>query len=150
MLIAEEDVFDQDELRGLYESVGWVGYTSDMDKLCRGLANSHTVVTARDESGTLVGLGRTVSDDETIVYVQDLLIRPEHHRQGIGQDLLTWLMRRYAHCRFFLLATDPEGTPEGLRNHAFYRKLGLVSFAEKQLAGFGLPGEQASTPPDGA
>lgn len=150
MLIAKEDVFDPGELRELYESVGWTGYTGDLDKLCRGLANSHVVVTARDASGTLVGLGRTISDDESVTYVQDLLVKPEFHRQGIGRELLRWLMKRYAHCRFFLLATDPEGTPEGRRNHAFYRQLGFVSFAEKELAGFGLPADRTDQNPTGA
>ncbi|WP_371523069.1 GNAT family N-acetyltransferase [Kitasatospora sp. NBC_01300] len=139
MVIAEETEFDPEEMFGLYVSVGWEGYTCDVDKLCRGLANSHLVVTARDESGVLLGLARTVSDDESICYVQDLLVNPRFHRQGIGRALLEHLMERYAHCRLFLLSTDHESTPEGKRNHAFYRQMGFLSYEEKQMAGFGLP-----------
>ncbi|MFD7578922.1 GNAT family N-acetyltransferase [Kitasatospora sp. NPDC059817] len=139
MVIAEETEFDPEEMFGLYVSVGWEGYTCDVDKLCRGLANSHLVITARDESGVLLGLARTVSDDESICYVQDLLVNPRFHRQGIGRALLEHLMERYAHCRFFLLSTDHEPTPEGKRNHAFYRQMGFLSYEEKQMTGFGLP-----------
>jgi ribosomal protein S18 acetylase RimI-like enzyme len=139
VVIAEETEFDPEEMFELYDSVSWEGYTCDVDKLCRGLAKSHLVITARDESGTLLGLARTVSDDESICYVQDLLVNPKFHRQGIGRALLERLMERYAHCRFFLLSTDHESTPEGKKNHAFYRQMGFLSYKEKKMAGFGLP-----------
>ena len=121
MFIAKEDAFDPEEMLGLYDSVGWAGYTRDVDKLCRGLLNSHLVITARDGSGTLLGLARTISDDEHICYVQDVVVNPKYHRQGIGRALIEELMPRYSHCRFFLLSTDHEASPEGKRNHAFCR-----------------------------
>ncbi|MEU8941520.1 GNAT family N-acetyltransferase [Streptomyces goshikiensis] len=108
MVTAEEVAFDPEEVLGLYRSVAWEGYTRDVDRLCRGLANSHLVITARDASGTLCGLARTISDDEHICYVQDVVVNPAHHRQGIGRALVEHLMRRYSHCRFFLLSTDHE------------------------------------------
>ncbi|KOX37866.1 hypothetical protein ADL06_02240 [Streptomyces sp. NRRL F-6491] len=123
----------------LYASVGWEGYTRDVDRLCRGLANSHLVVTARDGEGTLLGLARTISDDEHVCYVQDVVVHPAHHRRGVGRALVEHLKRRYSHCRFFLLSTDHESTEEGRRNHAFYRSLGFLSYEEKEMAGFGLP-----------
>ncbi|WP_327687001.1 GNAT family N-acetyltransferase [Streptomyces sp. NBC_00467] len=83
--------------------------------------------------------GRTVSDDEHICYVQDVVVNPANHRQGVGRALVEHLMRRYSHCRFFLQSTDHESSPEGKRNHAFYRSLGFLSYEEKEMAGFGLP-----------
>lgn len=139
MFVAEEGVFDPVEVLKLYAAVGWEGYTSDVDKLCRGLANSHLVITARDGSGSLLGLARTISDDEHICYVQDVVVNPANQRQGVGRALVEHLMRRYSHCRFFLLSTDHEASPEGSRNHAFYRSLGFLSYEEKKMAGFGLP-----------
>lgn len=139
MQITEAKAFDPDEMYALYDSAGWSGYTQDVGKLCRGLANSHLVLTARDEAGALLGLARTVSDDESVCYVQDVIVRPESQRRGIGRALVERLKERYAHCRFFLLSTDHESTPEGPRNHAFYRSLGFLSYEEKLLTGFGLP-----------
>ncbi|MFG2907814.1 GNAT family N-acetyltransferase [Kitasatospora sp. NPDC048286] len=146
MIIAREVEFDRDEMFELYDAVGWEGYTGDVDKLLRGLANSHLVVTARDESGELLGLARTVSDDEAVCYVQDVLVHPRHHRKGVGRALMEHLMDRYAHCRFFLLSTDHESTPEGVRNHAFYRSLGFLSYEEKEMSAFGLPRVRAPRP----
>ncbi|MFR9674357.1 GNAT family N-acetyltransferase [Streptomyces sp. TR06-5] len=139
MHITEADTFDPEEMQALYESVGWGGYAGDVGRLCRSLKNSHLVLTARDGSGALLGLARTLSDDETVCWVQDLLVHPGHQRRGIGRALVQQLTERYAHCRFFLLATDHESTPEGPRNHAFYRRLGFLSFEEKLMSGFGLP-----------
>ncbi|WP_327132897.1 GNAT family N-acetyltransferase [Streptomyces sp. NBC_01343] len=139
MFVGEEGAFDPGEMLGLYDSVGWEGYTRDVDRLCRGLAKSHLVITARDASGTLLGLARTVSDDEHICYVQDVVVNPAYHRQGVGRSLVEHLMRRYSHCRSFLLSTDHESSEEGKRNHAFYRSLGFLSYEEKEMAGFGLP-----------
>ncbi|MFF0203820.1 GNAT family N-acetyltransferase [Streptomyces sp. NPDC005017] len=139
MFIAAENAFDPAEILSLYGSVGWEGYTGDIDSLCRGLANSHLVITARDDSGTLLGLARTLSDDEHICYVQDVVVDPAYHRQGVGRALLEHLARRYAHCRAFLLSTDDASTPEGVRNHAFYRSLGFLSYEERGLTGFALP-----------
>lgn len=137
--IAEETEFDRAEMLGLYASVEWEGYTSDPDKLVRGLRNSHLVITARDSRGALLGMARTVSDDEHICYVMDVVVAPQAQRRGTGRALVGRLMERYAHCRFFLLSTDHESAPEGPRNHAFYRSLGFLSYEEKQMSGFGLP-----------
>lgn len=154
--MAEEEMFDPEEMQALYASVDREGYTRDVDRLCRGLANSHLVVTARNDAGALLGLARTISDDEHICYVQDVVVDPAHHRQGIGRALVEHLMRRYSHCRFFLLSTDHAASPEGRRNHAFYRSLGFLSYEEKGMAGFGLPGtaptcaQRCPEPPAGA
>ncbi|MFB7592224.1 hypothetical protein [Streptomyces sp. NPDC056169] len=50
MFITTEDAFDPEEMLNLYDSFGWEGYTSDVDRFCPGLANSHLVITARDGS----------------------------------------------------------------------------------------------------
>ncbi|WP_433431552.1 GNAT family N-acetyltransferase [Nonomuraea sp. CA-141351] len=138
MVISQETSFDEDELYQLYDSVGWTPFTQDIAKVRRGLANSHLVITARDEAGRLLGLARTVSDDEIICYVQEVLVDKGHHGQGIGRRLMEHLIGRYAHCRYFVLSTDHESTPEGAANHAFYRRLGLVEHHEQGLSAFGL------------
>ncbi|MFJ4219913.1 GNAT family N-acetyltransferase [Curtobacterium luteum] len=109
-----------DELVDLYRAVGWSAYTRDPDLLVAAVAGSHGVVTAR-EDGVLVGLARTVSDGATIVYVQDVLVHPDHQRTGVGRALLGEVLRRYAHVRQTVLLTDAE---PGQR--AFYESLGFV------------------------
>ncbi len=114
----------RDELIALYDSVGWTVYTADPARLEDAVAGSTFVVTARID-GDLVGLARAVSDDATIVYVQDILVVPDAQRQGIGKQLLATVIERFAHVRQKVLLTDDEE-----RQHALYRSLGFADTAE--------------------
>lgn len=110
-----------DELVALYDAVGWSAYTRDPEALTASIAGSHSVLTARDAPGRLLGLVRTVSDGVTIVYVQDLLVVPTAHRSGIGGALLDAVLDRSADVRQTVLLTDDE---PGQR--AFYESRGFV------------------------
>ncbi len=114
----------------LYDAVGWTAYTREPDALCRAIAGSHLVVTARDDQATLIGLVRTISDGVTICYVQDLLVHPDHQRTGIGRALLDRVLHEYRDVRQLVLMTDDDG-PRG-----FYTAAGLVPLAEFGLVGF--------------
>jgi GNAT superfamily N-acetyltransferase len=109
----------ESEVVDLYASVGWAAYTADPATLLRGLAGSHRIVTAR-EGGHLVGLARSISDGETIAYVQDILVRPDAHRRGIGRQLMTALLDAYRSVRQNVLLTDAED-----RQRAFYEAMGF-------------------------
>jgi GNAT superfamily N-acetyltransferase len=137
--IAVEQTLERDEALRLYAAVDWYGYTKDVDKLLRSLAGSHLLLTARDADGRLLGLARTISDGETVCYLQDLLVRPGAQRSGIGRALVEELKRRYEHCRFFVLSTDSADAEDARRSHPFYRALGFVAHEEQGMAAFGLP-----------
>ncbi|AOX65614.1 GNAT family N-acetyltransferase [Curtobacterium sp. BH-2-1-1] len=121
MVVIAEERPGGDELLALYRDVGWTAYTRDPETLVAAVLGSHLVLTARDTTGSLVGMVRTVSDGVTIVYVQDVLVAPEHHRAGIGGALLDGVLERYAHVRQTVLTTDAE---PGQR--AFYESRGFV------------------------
>lgn len=110
-----------DELVALYDAVGWTAYTQDPAALTAAIVGSHSVLTARDDDGHLLGLLRTVSDGVTIVYVQDVLVVPSAHRSGVGGALLDAVLQRYADVRQTVLLTDTEA---GQR--AFYESRGFV------------------------
>jgi len=44
------------------------------------------------EDGQVIGMARTVGDGHLILYIQDVIISPEHRRQGIGQALMKALL----------------------------------------------------------
>lgn len=111
---------DRDELAGLYDAVGWVAYTRDLDTLEQALRGSAHVVTAR-RGGRLVGLARVVSDGATIAYLQDVLVRPEEQGSGLGRRLVTEVMAPFEQVRQKVLLTDDE---PGQR--AFYESLGFA------------------------
>ena len=108
-----------DALLSLYDSVGWAAYTRDPARLPTALRNSTYVVAAWRE-GQLIGLARALSDDVSIVYIQDILVRPEAQRGGVGRALLAHLLERFAHVRSAVLLTDDDEAQ--LR---FYASLGF-------------------------
>jgi len=107
-----------DALTDLYGAVGWAVYTADPDKLVTAVTNSTHVVVARAD-GQLIGLARGISDDVSIFYLQDILVRPEWQHQGIGRLLLKNCMERFGHVRQKVLLTDDEAA-----QHRFYESMG--------------------------
>ncbi len=101
--------------------MGWSAYTDQPEVLLSGIENSAFVVTAVDGQGRLLGLARAVSDDATICYVQDILVRPQEQGQGIGRQLLDKILQRYSHLRQTVLITDDEP-----QQRAFYQALGFT------------------------
>ena len=130
MRIAVEHAIGAEEAHALYDAVGWTAYTRDANLLARAIAGADLVLTARTDDGELIGLARTVSDGATICYVQDLLVRPEHQRAGIGRALLAGVLEHYAELRQVVLATDADGP------HEFYRALGFAPMHEVGLVGY--------------
>lgn len=124
LALAEGAVPDREELLDLYDAVGWSAYTRHPDVLEQALAGSTTVVTAR-RGGRLVGLARAISDGATICYVQDILVRPEEQRHGVGRLLVERVLEQYADVRQRVLVTDAE---PGQR--AFYESLGFTELHE--------------------
>jgi ribosomal protein S18 acetylase RimI-like enzyme len=110
-----------DQLFALYESVGWYAYTNEQrrSELQKAVFNSTYVVSAW-YGGTLIGLARGLSDDSSIFFLQDILVRPDFQRQGVGKQLLMNCLERFKHVRSRVLLTDDEG-----KQFHFYKSLGF-------------------------
>ena len=124
-----------DQLFGLYDSVGWVSYTREQRRaeLPKAIRNSTYVVSAWS-GDSLVGLARGLSDDVSIFYLQDILVRPTFQGQGVGRRLLENCLERFGHVRSKVLMTDDEQ-----RQVRFYESLGYKntrSLAKWQLNTF--------------
>ena len=77
------------------------------------------------EGEKFLGIIRAVGDGHTIVFVQDILVYPEHQRKGVGSALLQAILGRYSHVRQIELATD--NTPKTI---AFYKSMGFREMSE--------------------
>lgn len=130
MEIREYKTYNESEILRLYRSVGWTAYTDCPDVLRKGFRNSMLTLAAY-EGNQLLGIIRTVGDGHTIVFVQDILVFPEHQSKGIGSALLQTILSRYSHVRQIQLATD--NTPKTI---AFYRSMGFYEFSEIGFCGF--------------
>jgi GNAT superfamily N-acetyltransferase len=120
LLIEPVTDVDLDEVIALYDAVGWSAYTKAPMALRAAIAGSSYVVVAR-RGERLIGLARAVSDNATICYLQDVLVLPEEHRNGVGRALVQAVLDRYRTVRQKVLLTDDE---PGQR--AFYETLGYA------------------------
>ncbi len=130
MEIREYKDFNENEIRSLYDSVGWTAYTRDMPALEKGYRNSLLILAAY-ECDQLAGIARAVGDGATIVFIQDILVKPDRQHQGIGTALLKAMLDRYANVRQIELTTDSR--PETI---AFYKSLGFSEFSQIGCSGF--------------
>lgn len=130
MEIREYKTYNELEILHLYASVGWTAYTDYPEELCKGFVNSMLTLAAY-EGNQLLGIIRAVGDGYTIVFVQDILVFPEHQRKGIGSALLQAILDRYSHVRQIMLATDNT-----LKTIAFYKSIGFRELSEIGCCGF--------------
>ncbi|MEM7272374.1 MAG: GNAT family N-acetyltransferase [Actinomycetota bacterium] len=126
---ADDEVVPIQELVDLYHSVNWLAYAADPDGLARAVDRSTYVVTARDHDGGLAGLARCLSDDVSIMYLQDVLVHPDHQGRGVGSTLVKICVQKFDHVRQKVLLTDDEP-----RQAEFYEALGYTN-----LRDFGPP-----------
>ena len=112
------------QLVELYNAVGWQTYTKDTAKLLRAITGSHFVYTCWEDN-RLIGLARVVSDNATIMYLQDILVHPKHQRRGIGRMLLSRCLEEYQHVRQKVLLTDDREEQK-----QFYQSLGFSNTRE--------------------
>ncbi len=84
-----------DEYFALFETTGWNDeYHLTTHDLAKALKESAFMVSAYEE-GHLIGFGRVVSDSiHAMIY--DLIVVPDHQRQGIGGEILDRLVK---HCQ---------------------------------------------------
>jgi ribosomal protein S18 acetylase RimI-like enzyme len=114
-----------EQILSLYDSVGWSAYTDDPEVLIQALSNSTFAVYAYDQQQQLAGLIRVISDNATICYVQDILVRPSAQRSGIGRALFDAVLKKFQHVRQLVLIT--VDMPQ---QRAFYESMGLTEGAE--------------------
>lgn len=115
----ENALLTKKELLPLYESVGWSNYTIDSAQLERAIKQSYCVLSAWDHQ-YLVGLIRVISDGETILYIQDILVHPDYQKKGIGSHLMESILEKFTAIRQKTLLTDNTE-----KTRAFYEKLGF-------------------------
>jgi len=60
----------------------------ESDTIAGMLAHADIILTARDESGLLVGVSRALTDFNYCTYLSDLAVDTAFQRQGIGRELI--------------------------------------------------------------
>jgi len=129
-VITEYKDYNEQEILPLYESVGWINYIKKPQLLKEAYLHSLKIYAAYAE-GKLVGIIRVVGDGCSVVFVQDLLVYPAYHRQGIGTALLKRIMEEYRSVyQLHLLTENTE------RTIAFYKSLGFMMDTDIECRAF--------------
>ena len=126
--LIDAETVSGDELVDLYTSVGWTAYTREPDRLLDSLRHSRRVAVARD-GAVLVGLARTLSDGAVITYLQDVLVRPDYQRLGLGRQLVRTVLGADPQVRQQVLLTDADPAMA-----AFYTSLGFTETHDHEPA----------------
>lgn len=127
-----ELLYNEQDILELYTSNKWTNYTNNQESLFEGIKNSLYVYGAY-LNDSLIGLIRVVGDNHTIIYVQDILVKPEYQNQLIGSTLLTHIIQKYTHVRQIVLMTD-----HSTKQMSFYEKNGFVKMNDIHICGYVL------------
>lgn len=116
--ISNENCFEA--IVHLYKKNNWNIYLKDLEQFKKCLENS-TYLFATYKDSSLVGVIRGLSDNVSINYIQDIIIDPDFHSQGIGSDLLNYVQEKYK-VRSHVLLTDNRAD-----QIAFYKKNNFIN-----------------------
>ena len=105
MLDYKKEIPAMTDLLELYSSVGWTNYTNNPSMLEQAVKASLWQLAVYDEK-ELVAYIRLVGDGHSVIFVQDLLVRPDYQRQGIGRKLLTEALATFPTVYQRLLVTE--------------------------------------------
>ena len=122
--------FDLHEITELYALVGWTNYSKDPELIRKAFDGSLCVLSAY-EGSTLAGFIRAVGDEASILYIQDLVVRPEMQRKGVGTALVRALLERYPDIYQTVLMADRTEISEG-----FYESLGFTAASDINCSAF--------------
>ena len=111
-----------EEYMDMRRVVGWKEFP--VEEAAEGLKNSMILCCIRD-NGKVIGVGRAVGDHGYVVYIADVIVRPEYQGQGLGRTVITYLLDQikasmkpgYKVMVSLLSATGKEG---------FYEKAGFT------------------------
>ena len=113
-----------DRLRKLYIEAAWISPDDPAVFLHRAVAGSAVAAGVFDDSGTLIGFGRALSDGCSDAYIQDVVVSPEFRGQGLGRQII-----RLLESELRKVGVDWIGLVGEPGTEQFYSKLGLKSKA---------------------
>lgn len=115
---------DFNKIIKLYDFVGWSVYTTSPSSLEEAFRNSTLILIAID-GDEVIGLSRSISDNVSIHYLQDILVSPKYQNMGVGRKLLSKTLNHFDKVRTHMILTDDEE-----KQLKFYESLGYRNTKE--------------------
>ncbi|MFM8828241.1 MAG: GNAT family N-acetyltransferase [Actinomycetota bacterium] len=113
----------------MYAANRW-SHARDPERLLIAVERADLALVAVQD-GEVVGFVRTMSDGAFAVYIADILVKPDFHRQGIGSKLLQAVLDHYPMKTFHHQVLIAERDAGG-----FYRRMGLSAVGAFGLTAF--------------
>ena len=107
------------QLRELYCEASWIAPGESAEFLAPALAGS-AVAAGAFEDGELIGFGRALSDGCSDAYIQDVVVRKDCRKRGIGRRIIRFLEAELRH-----KGVDWIGLVGEPGTEKFYSRLGL-------------------------
>ena len=116
------DTVDEGEFIALYKDAGWweEEYDSDTSFIEKLVRNSHVFAAAIDAKGSMVGMGRAISDGCSDAYIQDVVVLREFRGNGIGGEIISSITSKLTAQGIDWIGLIGEPGTE-----SFYEKLGF-------------------------
>ena len=119
-----------EEYLDMRRAVGWKGFPEE--QAAEGLKHSAYICCIRKD-GSPVAVGRVIWDHGYVVYIADVIVRPEYQGQGLGREIMDRIMEQINSYlkpgyRIMICLMAAKGKEE------FYRKFG---FADRPSENFG-------------
>lgn len=102
----------------------------DLARLDQMLRHADIIITARDDSGKLVGIARSITDFSFCCYLSDLAVDSACQKQGVGKELIALTHQAAGLQTNLFLVSAPAA-------ETYYPKIGLKSYPC-----FGIPKTQ--------
>ncbi len=125
-IIKDADSRTVDDIIALYKSGGWWTDDSKPEIIPDMVKGSFLFLAATDNNGTMVGMGRAISDGVSDAYIQDVVVLKELRGTGIGREIIKTLTQKCAKAGIMWIGLVAEPGTE-----AFYAPLGF-----RRLEGF--------------
>jgi len=108
-------IVNLDELKGIYNSVGWTKHTEAIIKQVFEASNIRVFATI---NGKVIGFGRAMSDGVFNAAIYDVIVHPDFQKHGIARQIMQHLLDRLCNvsCVHLISTTG---------NEDFYGKMGL-------------------------
>ena len=107
----------------IYREKGWWNEKKDHPALvARIVSGSHCFVIAESQ-GEIIGMGRAISDGASEAYIQDMAVKNNFKRRGIGKKILQMILSRIQNDGLGWIGLIAE---KGSRE--FYSDLGFKEF----------------------
>ena len=71
----------------------WTKKENDPELVARIVAGSHCFLVV-EMDGAAIGMGRAISDGASDAYIQDVTVKKEYRRRGIGRQIIRRLIER--------------------------------------------------------